>query len=68
MPDDPGLIAEKTLSGLSLKLACEPRASVFDRAQLDTVVDITDLSNPRFDADRFFEENHPTQGMQTLLR
>lgn len=45
MPDDPGLMAEKTLSGLSLKLACEPRASVFDRAQLDTVVDITDLSN-----------------------
>lgn len=68
MPDDPGLVAEKTLSGLSLKLACEPRASVFDRAQLDTVVDIADLSNPRFDADRFFEENHPTQGMQTLLR
>jgi hypothetical protein len=32
------------------------------------VVDIADITNPRFDADRFFDENHPTQGMQTLLR
>jgi len=66
--DDHGRKAKNGLGSFSLKLVCEPRASVFDRAQLDTVVDIADLSNPRFDADRFFEENHPTQGMQTLLR
>lgn len=53
---------------LTLRNLCEPRASVFDRAQIDTVVDIADITNPRFDADRFFDENHPTQGMQTLLR
>ena len=53
---------------LTLRNLCEPRASVFDRAQINTVVDIADITNPRFDADRFFDENHPTQGMQTLLR
>src|SRR5262249_51017383 len=58
---------ETGTSDLALKRLCEPRASVFDRTQADTVVDIGDLADDRFDANRFFDENHPTQGMQTLL-
>jgi hypothetical protein len=68
MVDRGEVIADNRATELSLRSLCEPRASVFDRAQIDTVVDIGDLTDPRFDVDRFFEENHPTQGMETLLR
>jgi hypothetical protein len=68
MPTASQTQVEARTSDLVLKSLCDPRASVFDRAQVDTVVDIGDLVDPRFDADRFFDENHPTQGMQTLLR
>jgi hypothetical protein len=68
MSDTTTTINQDASSALSLRSLCDPRASVFDRAQIDTVVDIGDLTDVRFDADRFFDENHPTQGMQTLLR
>jgi len=68
MSDTTTTLHQDASSALSLRSLCDPRASVFDRAQIDTVVDIGDLTDVRFDADRFFDENHPTQGMQTLLR
>ncbi len=54
----------------SLLDACKPRASVFDAAKRDTVLDLTDLLAPgeRINADEFFGENFATDGMKTLLR
>jgi predicted AAA+ superfamily ATPase len=50
-----------------LKQACKPRQSVFDRSRRDVVLNISDLLEDRIDADRFFEENYITAGMQTLI-
>jgi len=49
----------KTLADL-----CKPRASVFDKARLDTVYNLDDLpTNP----DEFLSENYVTEGMRILL-
>jgi len=44
---------------------CKPRASVFDKARLDTVYNLDDL--PTIDPDDFLSENYVTEGMQILL-
>ena len=51
-----------------LAALCEPRASVFDTAKRDTVLDLTDLIEKRIEPAEFFEENYVTEGMNTLLR
>ncbi|HNZ33731.1 MAG TPA: DUF499 domain-containing protein [Syntrophales bacterium] len=49
----------------SLQDLCKPRASVFDRARLDTVYNLDDL--PTIQPDEFFSENFVTEGMKILL-
>ena len=49
----------KTLSEL-----CKPRASVFDRARLDTVYNLDDL--PIIKPDEFFAENYLVFRMKLL--
>lgn len=51
----------------TLKQLCTPRASVFDRARRDTVLDLTDLMENRINAKEFFEENYLTSGMKVLF-
>ena len=51
----------------TLKQACTPRASIFDTARRDTVLDLVDLAEDRIDADEFFAENYITEGMRVLL-
>lgn len=51
----------------SLKQACIPRDSVFDKSRRDTVLDLTDLIDDRIDPQKFFEENYITEGMHQLL-
>ena len=51
----------------TLKQLCTPRASVFDRARRDTVLDLTDLMENRISAKEFFEENYLTSGMKVLF-
>ena len=51
----------------SLAQLCTPRASIFDKARRDTVLDITDLVQDRIDPAEFFGENHITEGMRILL-
>jgi cation transport regulator ChaB len=50
----------KTLADL-----CKPRASVFDKARLDTVYNLDDLSS--IHPDEFLSENYVTEGMRILL-
>lgn len=50
----------KTLADL-----CKPRASVFDKARLDTVYNLDDLSS--IHPDEFLAENFVTEGMRILL-
>jgi len=50
----------KTLADL-----CKPRASVFDKARLDTVYNLDDL--PSIHPDEFLSENYVTEGMRILL-
>ncbi len=50
----------KTLADL-----CKPRASVFDKARLDTVYNLDDL--PTIHPDEFLSENYVTEGMRILL-
>jgi len=50
-----------------LSQTCKPRQSVFDRSRRDVVLNISDLLEDKIDADRFFEENYITDGMQTLI-
>ena len=50
----------KTLADL-----CKPRASVFDKARLDTVYNLDDL--PTIQPDEFLSENYVTEGMRILL-
>lgn len=50
-----------------LKELCKPRESVFDLQKRDTVLDLVDLVEDRIKPDEFFEENHITEGMKTLL-
>jgi len=49
----------------SLVDLCKPRASVFDKARLDTVYNLDDL--PTIQPDEFFSENYVTEGMRILL-
>ncbi|NOX56544.1 MAG: DUF499 domain-containing protein [Planctomycetes bacterium] len=51
----------------SLQELCVPRDSVFDAQKRDTVLDLTDLIDGRIRPAEFFEENHITEGMRTLL-
>ncbi len=52
----------------SLRQACTPRASVFDRDRRDTVLDLTDLVDDRIQPGLFFEENYRTGNMAVLFR
>ena len=51
----------------TVRQACIPRATTFDPARRDTVLDLSDLVADRIDAASFFAENHVTEGMRTLL-
>ena len=51
----------------TLKQACKPRPSAFDRTRRDTVLDLSDLAGGRIDPEAFFNENHITEGMKILL-
>ena len=52
----------------SLRQACTPRDSVFDRDRRDTVLDLTDLVDDRIQPGHFFEENYRTGNMRVLFR
>lgn len=52
----------------SLRDACTPRPSVFDRDRRDTTLDLTDLVDDRIQPDLFFEENYRTGNMRVLFR
>ncbi len=52
----------------TLKQACNPRDSVFDRSKQDTVLDLTNLLEGRIDPENFFRENYVTKGMQSLFQ
>jgi len=45
--------------------SCKPRPSVFDKARLDTVYNLDDLSS--IHPDEFLSENYVTEGMRILL-
>jgi hypothetical protein len=47
---------------------CKPRDSAFDHSRRDVVLDLTDLLQNQINAQEFFEENSPTDGMTRLLR
>ena len=51
----------------TIRQACVPRATTFDPARRDTVLDLSDLVEDRIDPAAFFAENHVTEGMRTLL-
>ncbi len=51
----------------TLKQACEPRNSVFDATKRDTVLNLLHLAGDEIQPAGFFEENHVTEGMKTLL-
>ncbi len=52
---------------MKLKDACIPRQSVFAKDRRDIVLDLADLFEDNIDADKFFEENFVTSGMNMLL-
>ena len=52
---------------LTLKEACKLRPAVFDPQRRDTVLDLGDLVAGNINPADFFEENHITEGMKTLL-
>jgi len=47
----------------TIRQACIPRATTFDPARRDTVLDFSDLIGDRIDPAAFFAENHLTEGM-----
>lgn len=46
---------------------CIPRASVFSDTTRDDVLNLSDLIENKIDADKFFNENFKTKGMEMLL-
>ena len=52
----------------TLQQALTVRASVFDKAYKDVVLDLTDLADNNIDPDRFFAENYITRGMGQLYQ
>lgn len=54
-----------TVMAKTLAQACTPRPSVFEQRGQDTVYNLDDLGT--IDPVAFFEENHVTEGMKTLL-
>jgi hypothetical protein len=53
----------KTISDL-----CQPKPTVFDASQRDTVHDILDLKNKQIDPATFFDETYFTAGMRSLIK
>ncbi|MGI8742244.1 MAG: DUF499 domain-containing protein [Bryobacteraceae bacterium] len=51
----------------TVKTLCDPVASVFESSRANTVANIADLNSGQIDVGRFFQENHVTDGMRTLL-
>lgn len=51
----------------SLRQLCEPRESVFNRDRRATVLNLDTFLNGAVDGPSFFEENHFTAGMWTLV-
>lgn len=47
---------------------CKPRASVFIDTTRDDVLNLSDLVEGHIDADRFFDENFKTKGMEILFQ
>ena len=50
-----------------LKKLCVPRETVFDISKRDTVLNLTHLVDGKIEGKAFFDENHVTDGMRTLL-
>lgn len=46
---------------------CKPRESVFSDTKRDDVLNLSDLSEGKIDADLFFDENFKTKGMEILF-
>jgi predicted AAA+ superfamily ATPase len=53
----------KTIAAL-----CNPKATVFDASQRDTVHDILDLKNKTINPELFFDETYFTGGMKSLIK
>ena len=51
----------------SVKALCTPRGSVFTETVRDDVLNMSDLIEGKVDADKFFEENFETKGMELLF-
>ena len=51
----------------SLFELCIPRADVFDDAQQNDALDLTNLAEGSIDSKKFFEENYVTDGMKQLV-
>lgn len=52
----------------TLKALCNPKATVFDASQRDTVHDILDLKNKTINPEVFFDETYFTGGMKSLIK
>ena len=51
----------------SVAVLCKPRKSVFVDTTRDDVLNLSDLVEGRINADRFFDENFKTRGMNILF-
>ncbi|MBB5232974.1 DUF499 domain-containing protein [Deinococcus budaensis] len=56
-----------TVTTLSLKDLLQPRASVFESAKSESVLDLSDLVQNRINPQAFFAENVITAGMERLM-
>lgn len=52
----------------SIKSACQPRKTIFDRNRRDVVLDISDITEGHISPDSFFSENYLTEGMKILFK
>ena len=52
---------------MTLKLLCNPRATVFSSDRRATVLSLDTFLNDQVNGSEFFEENHFTNGMLTLV-
>ena len=51
----------------TIKALCKPRDSVFKDATRDDVLNLSDFIDGKINADKFFEENFKTKGMELLF-
>jgi len=51
----------------TIKTLCKPRDSIFTDSVRDDVLNLSDLIEGKIDADKFFDENFKTKGMELLF-